>query len=343
MGNKFLSEDQTVAMKRMLAYLMLALSLAMQVGANDGKEAFRLAAQPPQPADNRSTPEREKLGKMLFFDPRLSGSNRMSCASCHNPARDWSDGLPLAIGNDNKALKRRTPTLVNTGFNNLHMWDGRFKSLEEQAWGPILAAGEMHGSEEETLAKLRAIPEYAIAFERAYAGEGVTRATVGKAIATFERTLTSRDANFDQWIEGDEEAIGASAKRGFELFVGKANCVACHQGPNFSDQGFHNIGIAGSEDEGRFAKVPIRISRGAFKTPTLRNVALRGPYMHNGAYRTLEEVIDHYDRGGDDKSNLDPNMKALQLSKDEKQCLMDFMKSLFGRQVAVVAPHLPQQ
>lgn len=311
--------------------------------AGQKKNAFRLPARPPEPADNQTTPERKELGKMLFFDPRLSGSNRMSCASCHNPALDWSDGLPTAIGDSKKILKRRTPTLVNAGFNNLHMWDGRFKSLEEQAWGPILSTGEMHATEEETLQKLRAIPEYAAEFERAYAGEGITKLTVAKALANFERTLMSRDSAFDRWVDGDETAVSAAARKGFALFVGKANCAACHQGPNFADQGFHNIGIKGSEDEGRFAKVPIKISRGAFKTPTLRDVALRGPYMHNGVYRTLEEVVDHYDRGGDEKENLDPNMKPLQLSKSEKRCLVEFMKSLTGTQVAITAPALPQQ
>jgi len=330
-------------MQRVLACVAVVLLAGAHVCAGDTKQSFRLPARAPEPADNRNTSERKELGKMLFFDPRLSGSNRISCATCHNPALDWSDGLPMAIGDDRKALKRRTPTLVNTGFNNLHMWDGRFNSLEEQAWGPILSAGEMHATEEETLAKLRAIPEYVIAFERAYADEGVTKATVAKALANFERTLTSRDSDFDRWIEGDESAISPAAKKGFELFKGKANCAACHQGANFTDQGFHNIGIKGAEDEGRFAKVPVKISRGAFKTPTLRDVAVRGPYMHNGAYRTLEEVIDHYDRGGDEKSNLDPNMKLLQLSKNDKRCLLEFMKSLTGRQAMVRAPKLPAQ
>src|SRR6266700_4499457 len=186
MKEKSGSERQRGEMQKVLAYVAVVLFLVTRAYANDTKETFRLPAYAPEPADNRTTPERKELGKMLFFDPRLSGSNRMSCATCHNPALDWSDGLPVAIGDGKKALKRRTPTLVNTGFNNLHMWDGRFKSLEEQAWGPILSAGEMHGTEEETLAKLRAIPEYAIAFEQAYAGEGVTRVTVAKALANFE-------------------------------------------------------------------------------------------------------------------------------------------------------------
>jgi cytochrome c peroxidase len=331
-------------MKSRLSHVMVGLvvMLGIQLHAGDQRQAFRIPERAPEPADNRTKPERKELGKMLFFDPRLSGSNWMSCASCHNPALGWSDGLPMAIGDEMKTLKRRTPTLLNTGFNTVHMWDGRFKSLEEQAWGPILSEGEMHATEAGTLAKLRAIPEYLKAFERAYPGEGITKLTVAKAIANYERTLTSRDSAFDRWAEGDEGAISADAKRGFKLFVGKANCAACHQGPNFTDQGFHNIGVKGAEDEGRFAKVPIKISRGAFKTPTLRDIALRAPYMHNGAYRTLEEVVDHYDRGGDEKGNLDPNMKPLRLSKNEKKCLVEFMKSVTGKPQATTVPNLPK-
>jgi cytochrome c peroxidase len=222
------------------------------------------------------------------------------------------------------------------------MWDGRFTSLEEQAWGPMLASAEMHGSQGQILIKLKAMPGYVAAFDRAYPGEGITKETVAKAIASFERTIISNDSSFDRWGQGDESALSPSAKRGFAIFTGKANCVACHQGSNFTDQGFHNVGLKGNADPGRFAIVPIRIARGAFKTPTLRDVALTAPYMHNGGYRTLEEVIDHYDRGGDDKENLDPNLKPLGLTDQEKKDLVEFLKSLTGKQQSIILPRLPQ-
>jgi cytochrome c peroxidase len=306
------------------------------------KQSFRLPSEVPAPAGNLTTPDRGDLGKMLFFDPRLSGSSSMSCASCHNPSLGWSDGLRTAVGNGMLVLGRATPSIVNSGFNRFQMWDGRFSSLEEQAWGPMLASAEMHGSTDEILVRLRALPGYVDTFDKAYPGEGITKETVAKAIASFERTIVSRDSPFDRWIQGDETAVNASVKRGFVLFTGKANCAACHFGGNFTDQGFHNLGLEGSLDEGRYAKVPVKVLKGAFKTPTLRDVALTTPYMHSGVYRTLEEVVEHYDRGGDVKQNIDPNIKSLQLTDQEKKDLVEFLKSLTGKQPAITLPRLPQ-
>jgi cytochrome c peroxidase len=296
----------------------------------------------PSPVGNKPTPERIELGKMLFFDPRLSGSRWISCATCHNPSLGWSDGLPTAVGDGWRDLPRKTPTIVNCGFNTIQMWDGRIGSLEEQVWVPILGPVEMHGSEDHILLILKALPGYVDAFHKAYPGEEIGKDTIGKAIASFERTLISKDSPFDRWQQGDESAMTPSAKRGFTLFSGRANCIACHQGGNFTDQGFHNIGLKDTTDPGRFAIVPIRIVRGAFKTPTLRDVALTAPYMHNGSYRTLEEVIDLYDRGGDDHQNLDPNIKPLGLTDQEKKDLLEFLKSLTGKPLPIVAPRLPQ-
>jgi len=306
------------------------------------KKAFWFPNRVPEPGNNKQSPQRVKLGKMLFFDPRLSGSNWISCATCHNPALGWSDGLPTAIGNGMGVLPRSTPSIVNTAFNNSQMWDGRFHTLEEQAAGPIEAPGEMNGHMDQILVKLKSISGYVQEFDKAYPGEGISKETVTKAIASFERTIISQASPFDEWTHGNQAAISISAQRGFKLFVNKAKCVACHQGPNFTDDGFHNIGLKGSQDDGRYARVPIKVSKGAFKTPTLRDVALTAPYMHNGTYRTLEEVVDHYDRGGDNKENLDPNIKPLQLTTQEKKDLVQFMKTLSGKQVAITVPRLPQ-
>jgi len=315
---------------------------AMAVG-QVSKRAFLLPAEVPAPANNKVTPERTELGKMLFFDPRLSGSARISCASCHNPTMGWSDALPTAVGDERQVLSRATPSIVNAAYNDVLMWDGRFRTLEEQSLGPIRAPSEMHGSMEEIIAKLKRSPGYTEEFDRAYPGEGVTSETIAKAIASFERTVITRDSPFDQWIAGNKSAIGDSAERGFALFIGKANCVACHQPPNFTDQGFHNIGVRGNQDDGRFAKVPIRVLKGAFKTPSLRDVTLTAPYMHNGAYQTLPEVIDHYNRGGDEKANLDPNIKPLGLTVQEKKDLATLLESLTAKASVVVnLPTLPQ-
>jgi cytochrome c peroxidase len=334
------SRSRTARPVVLRAVLMGALSIASVAQTKISKTAFILP-DVPQPADNRTTPARVSLGKMLFFDPRLSGSRQISCATCHNPSLQWSDGLTTALGHALKVLPRKTPSIVNSAFNSLQMWDGRFHSLEEQVPGPIQSPGEMNGDMDQILAKLKSMPGYVEAFGNAYPREGITQITLAKAIASFERTIISRNAPFDSWVKGNEKAISLSAKLGFRLFVGKANCVACHQAPNFTDEGFHNIGVRGDRDEGRYVVVAIKSMEGAFRTPSLRNVALTAPYMHNGAYHALEDVIDFYDRGGDNQQNLDPNLKPLKLTGPEKQDLVEFLKSLSCKPVAVTLPSLP--
>lgn len=299
------------------------------------------------PADNRLTAERVTLGKALFFDPRLSGSKWISCASCHNPALGWSDGLPTAIGNGMNKLKRATPTIVNVAFAQILMWDGREGTLESQALGPMKNKDEMGLDPKAAAQRLAAIQGYRRMFARAYPGEGITPETIGKAIASFERTVVSTDTPFDRWQAGDNDAVSAAAKRGFEIFRGKGKCDVCHEGYNFTDDGFHNIGVktpAGlPQDVGRFAQRKIKSMKGAFKTPTLRDIALTAPYMHNGIYQTLEQVIEHYDRGGDVTDNLDPNMSGpLHLTDREKADLVAFMQSLTGRPLNIAIPRLPQ-
>ena len=330
---------------RSKAPLALALlAIAVSAFAADPQESYVRPAAPPVPADNAMTPARVELGRMLFFDPRLSGSGWISCATCHNPALGWSDALPTAIGHGMKTLGRHTPTILNSAYNKRQMWDGRFASLEEQALGPITSPDEMNMDMAQMVKRLKSIQGYQPYFERAYPGEGVSDTTVAKAIASFERTIVSNDAPFDRWQKGDARAMGDAARRGFELFRGKADCVACHSGPNFMDDGFHNVGVKardGVPDIGRYAKVPVKAMKGAVKTPSLRDVALRSPYMHNGAYATLREVIEMYSRGGDATDNLDPNIKKLDLTPAEVDDLVEFLESLSGRPLQVAAPQLP--
>jgi len=299
----------------------------------------------PASSDNQFTQARMELGKALFFDPRLSGSKWISCATCHNPALGWSDGLPTAIGKDMKVLGRATPTILNTAYQTRQFWDGRARTLEEQALGPIVAESEMNANLDEVLERLAAIPGYVTLFEKAYSGEGITKSTLAKALANFERTVVSTESPFDRWRKGDRNAVSESAKNGFKIFTDEESgrCVLCHQGFNFTDNGFHNIGLKGNVDPGRFAQVPVKILKGAFKTPTLRDVATTAPYMHNGAFKTLEEVVEHYDRAGLDKTEtLDPNMQPLKLSSQEKVDLVEFMKTLTGRPIRISLPSLPQ-
>jgi cytochrome c peroxidase len=304
---------------------------------------LRPAAVPFTPG-NEPSQARVDLGRALFFDTRLSGSEMLSCAWCHNPSRGWSDGQPTAIGTGFKHLGRKTPTVLNTAYNPLQMWDGRKTTLEDQALGPIGSPDEMNLPLDKMVARLQTIAGYKPLFDAAYPGEGITQQTVAKAIASFERTVVSTNAPFDRWREGDDRAISDSAKRGFALFTGKANCSLCHQGFNFTDNGYHNIGVrslTGTEDDGRFAQRKVKVNKGAFKTPTLRDAELTAPYMHNGIYKTLEEVVDHYDRGGDVKGNLDANMKPLGLTPAEKADLVAFMKTLTGPPLHIEVPVLP--
>jgi cytochrome c peroxidase len=312
-------------------------------GSQAQRDAYRRRADVVHPEHNRATPEREQLGKLLFFDPRLSRSGVMSCATCHNPALAWGDGLALGVGHGMKTLARRTPTLLNVAWAELFFWDGRAASLEEQALGPIASPDEMNLPLGELTARIAAIPEYRRLFERAYPEEPIAAQTIAKAIAAYERTIVSGEAPFDRWAAGNEQAVSEAAKRGFELFDGKAQCSLCHAGWRFTDDAFHDVGVPG-EDRGRGKHLPqIGIVQFAFKTPTLRNVDRRAPYMHDGSEPTLEAVVELYDLGGRAKRpSLAPEMKPLGLSAREKSDLVAFLKTLTSVDAPVELPLLPR-
>ena len=329
--------------------LALLLVFAFSAGCEESREAASPFAMPPEapaPEDNLPNAARIELGRKLFFEPLLSGTNSLSCATCHNPGLAWTDGLPTAVGMDMSILDRNTPTIVNTAFASSQFWDGRAKTLEEQALGPLTSPNEMAENLATAISELKSIPGYVELFEKAYPGEDVKAETIAKALATFQRTIIATRAPFDRWLDGDSGAMSESAVRGFDVFQNKGACVKCHSGFNFSDGSFHNIGVktpaAKLEDLGRFVVVPLPRMRGAFKTPTLRDVELTAPYMRDGSYDTLMEVVEHYDRGGDDKSNLSPDIQPLNLSEEEKQDLVEFMRSLTGEQKEFSVPILPR-
>lgn len=335
---------------RLAAALLLCLPVALLshsgVPGPRGVDAeWRLPA-PPMPEGNDSTPPRVALGKALFFDPRLSGNGAISCASCHNPSLGWSDGLKTGIGFQGTVLSRATPTVVNVAYNTQLMWDGRHRTLEEQALGPMRATDEMNTDFPAMLDRLRALEGYVQMFEAAYPGQGITEETIAKALAAFQRTVVTRDSAFDRWLAGDAAALTPAQWRGFQVFLDPArgNCAACHGAPNFTDNGFHNIGLRteGKPDLGRFNVRKVASMRGAFKTPTLRDIELTAPYFRDGSAATLRDVVEHYDRGGDDTSNLSANMKPLDLSERDKEDLVAFMRSLTGSRPTVALPALPQ-
>jgi cytochrome c peroxidase len=295
------------------------------------------------PTDNASSEARARLGRTLFFDPLLSGSKTHSCASCHNPALSWGDGRPRALGEGQKPLPLRTPTLIGVAYMPVLGWDGKYRDLESVAFGPITSPNNMNLHENVLVERLNAIPAYVEAFSTAFDEGGITRRNIELALAAFERTITPADAPFDRWIEGDEAAIGAAAKRGFELFNGKAHCASCHGGFAFSDGSFHDIGSAQGHDIGRGRLFPSSIAlQFAFKTPTLRDVERRAPYMHDGSVATLKDVIALYDRGGIKRPSRSPTIMPLGLTRDEKADLLAFLETLTSPPKSFSLPPLPR-
>lgn len=301
------------------------------------------AGLPPveHPKDNPPTPEKIALGKQLYFDKRLSADDTISCASCHDPAKGWSNGEQFATGVGNLKGGRNSPTVINSAYYKLQFWDGRAKSLEDQALGPIQNPIEMKMTLDEVIPKLNKIAGYKEQFQKVF-GTDVTEEGVAKAIAAFERTVLSGDAPYDRFKAGDKSALSEAAQRGMKLFFGKANCSACHSGASFTDSAFHNIGLD-SADEGRFVISKLGGDKGAMKTPTLREIARTAPYMHNGSLKTLEEVVAHYVKGGNNNPAQDEEIFPLKLSPEEQADLVTFMKEglASASYPMIEAPELP--
>jgi cytochrome c peroxidase len=344
-----LSKLLSISTLLMFSFVVYADNEYVIEAGHPSLQEWLLPDAPEYPKDNKPNNDRIELGKMLYFDNRLSGDGNMSCATCHSPMYGWSDGLPTARGVKSKVLDRASPTIINTGYNSIQMWDGRKATLEEQAMGPMEANVEMNMDIDRLFKWLNGNQGYINAFERAYPGMGINADTVSKAIASFERTVISNNSPFDHWVKGDKDAMSEQQVRGFKLFVDKekGNCAVCHSAPNFTDNGFHNIGLAsfGEEtpDVGRFAQKPLKLMKGAFKTPTIRDITLTAPYFHDGSANTLEEVVEHYAKGGVVKTNLSPNFKdGLDLTEQEKADLVEFMKALTSPQKKMTLPVLPE-
>lgn len=320
-----------------IAVIAVAAGLGREsvVRATDGRRTpppalaeFRRPSVVPSPPDNPTTPAKAALGKALFFDPRLSASGAMSCASCHNPRMSWQDGLPRGLGSHGLPLARRTPTILDVAWVEPLFWDGRAATLEEQARGPLSGPAEMNMPDAQLVARVAAVPAYARGLRAAFPGEGVTVDSIAKAISAYERTVVSGEAPFDRWARGDAVAIDRSAKRGFALFNGRANCASCHSGWRFTDDGFHDVGLP-DNDLGRGRIVPdVPVLRHAFKTPSLRNTAERAPYMHDGSLPTLAAVVDHYDHGFVRRPSLAPEVKPLNLTASERADIVAFLRTL---------------
>jgi cytochrome c peroxidase len=304
----------------------------------------------PVPADNPVTTETIALGRRLFYDPVLSANKTISCASCHNPSFGFSDGRRFSAGVGGKTGTRNAPTVLNAAFSAPQFWDGRAAGLEEQAAGPIANPIEMNKPHDVCVTDLNHDPSYVAQFEKAFGPGPITMSKVQKAIAAFERKVISGNSPFDRYhFGGDKSALSPAAIRGMGIFTDAArgNCVACHtieeKHAIFTDGLFHNIGIGMNAegeltDLGRYEQSKAEKDKGAFKTPTLRNVAASGPYMHDGSLKTLRDVVDYYVGGGNSNPHLDRQMKPLTLSRQERDDLIAFLESLTGEMPPDVGP-----
>jgi cytochrome c peroxidase len=326
------------------------------------------------PAFNPITKGKYELGRQLYFDPRVSLNGTVSCATCHNPDRGWTDAMAVSIGIAGQTGSRSAPSVVNTAYGKTMFWDGRAPSLEGQAQGPVQNPIEMgKQSYKEIVDRLRNVPGYVEQFQKVF-GTNVTLDGMAKAIATFERVAAlSGNSKYDKYNAGDNKAMSESEKRGLVLFGltpnndddefkakfnvdahrQKAKCSLCHQGFNFTDEQFHNLGVGWNEKTGKFADLgrwaidPIGAksdaSLGAFKTPSVRDVEHNAPYMHDGSLATLEDVVEHYDKGGNPNPALDSDMKKLSLTAQEKKDVVAFMKALTGetKKLDELLPKLP--
>jgi cytochrome c peroxidase len=325
-----------LATASLLVLLQAEPALAQGVGARPNldtiKRDYRRPA--PRPIENQALVD---LGRDLFFDPRISASGKTACASCHFPELGYvvTDAHPR--NDSGKPTSRKSQPLIGLGYtgNAPVGWDGRSPTLEAQAKASI-ATGSMSMRETETPVKVEAIeervrlaPDYAAKFNAALPGKPIDIDTIAQAITAFERTLEPGVAPFDRWVGGDEMAIPESAKRGFVLFTGKAGCAACHGGWRFTDDQFHDIGTT-TTDQGRGREIKDAALNFAFKTPTLRSVALRAPYMHNASVATLADVVRHYEKGGIDRPSRSPMLLPIQLSESERLDLVAFMETLTG-------------
>ena len=296
----------------------------------------------PAPRNNPTTPEKVALGKQLFFDRRLSGDNTMSCATCHLPEKAFGDGLPRAKGRGGKELARNTSTLLNVGFFDRFFWDGRAKSLEEQALIPIQAPNEMNQDLDELEQELNSVRGYARQFRSVF-GTKVTRDAISKALAAFQRSLVTGPSPFDRYLTGEKDALSDQAKRGLELFRGDAGCARCHRGALLSDGSFYRIG-ASFRDNGLGAVTGKRTDNTKFRTPSLRNVSQTGPYMHDGSMKTLDDVVTFYFRGvtTSPPDDLPLDIEPLfDLSFSDIPAVVEFLKSLTGKVPQVKPPKLP--
>jgi len=322
--------------------LVSILSLGGPLRAGDYKLKLPIGLQKQAayiPEDNPLTADKIALGKKFFFDKRWSKSGTVACASCHQSDKGWADGRQFAINFAGKPTPRHAPVIINRLFSDVQLWHGLRKSLADQA------LNDKNTSPQAVVKNLTKVRYYREQFRKVF-GTDITAEGVAKAIASYVRTILSGNSPFDRFEAGDQTAFSEAAKRGLALFRGKANCFRCHAGFNFTDESYHNLGVGMDKpkpDLGRYRVTKEESDKGAFKTPTLRDVAKSAPYMHDGSLNTLAEVIALYNKGGHKNRWLSQEIKPLGLTHREQQDLLDFLKSLSGEIHSEVStpPELP--
>ena len=351
-------------MKKLLCVIAITVGLPVCVLAGQ----LAPVGEVPVPADNPQTSAKIELGKKLFFDRRLSGDGTTNCGTCHDPEQGLGDGLEISLNYPTTRNWRNSPTLIGVAFQKHLFHDGRAASLEEQALFPMMSAFEMNQNLDYLEEEIRSVPEYVAEFTAVFGDGDVTRQRIAMAIAAFERTLVSRNSPLDRFLQGDEQALSLEARQGYAVFTGKGGCTTCHSGANLADDRFHALQVKENpehlkdpriaatrrfvakvsgfadyrtlaEDPGRYLVTKDRKDWKAFRTPTLREVAATAPYMHNGVYATLDEVIDFFDAGGGAGNSV---LKPLQLTGDEKMQLRVFLEEgLAGAPIDFSYPKIP--
>ena len=352
------------AMTRIFIPLMLCTALAAGTAFAGKLEPVTTV---PAPAANPQTPEKIELGKKLFFDRRLSGDGTMSCSTCHDPEKGYSDDLAISLSYPTTRNWRNSPTLINVGFQKFLFHDGRARTLEEQALFPMMSAFEMNQNLDFIEEEIRSVPEYVEAFRQVFGGE-VTRERIAMALSAFQRTLVSLNSPLDRFLSGEKKALSREARKGYEVFMGKGRCAECHDGVNLADDKFHALNVPENEeqekdprvaatrrfvakvshyddylnlkeDPGRYLVTKDKKDWKAFRTPTLREIAKTGPYMHNGIFASLDEVIEFFDQGGGKGNTI---LRPLKLTPKEKAALKTFMtEALAGEEVPFRYPKVP--
>ncbi len=359
------NDRRRLRLRSSILVLTLVLTLAF-VPASYASHLEPFKSVPIPPA-NPQTPEKVELGKKLFFDRRLSGDGTMSCATCHNPEQAFTDGLDISLSYPTTKNWRNSPTLINVAFHKSFFYDGRASTLEDQALFPMMSAFEMNKNLAYLEEQIRVVPEYADSFRRVFGGD-VTKERIAMAIAAFERTLISFDSPLDRYLTGDTSALSEGAAKGYRIFEGKGKCADCHNGVNLSDDRFYALNVPENpvllndprvtatmrfvakvyhyadyknlkEDPGRFLITKKRADWKAFRTPTLREISKTAPYMHNGVFKTLDEVIDFFDEGGGSGNKV---LRPLNLTPEEKKNLKTFLtEALTGKEIVIKYPEVP--